>query len=88
MPNTTQLRRHADLVDRMADTVGVDLEEMILRAQLQISTLGDAVLSCTGCTAPGACKKWLAAQESVVERAPDYCRNGDLFETLKSGKSA
>jgi len=72
----------------MSGAVGVDLEEMILRAQLQVSTLGDAVLSCTGCTAPGTCEKWLAGRDTVAEAAPGFCRNGDLFDLLKSGKAA
>lgn len=91
MQNNQTLRSHAALVDRMADAVGVDLEEMIMRGQLQIATLGDAVLGCTGCTNPGACRKVLDAQEAggaAMDAAPDYCRNGDLFDLLKQGGSA
>lgn len=91
MQNSQTMRRHAALVDRMADAVGVDLQEMIMRGQLQISTLGDAVLGCTGCTNPGACRQVLEAQEAggaMLEGAPEYCRNGDLFDLLKQGGSA
>lgn len=88
MQSTETLRRHATLVDRMSQTVGVDLEEMILRGQLEVDGLGDAVLRCTGCTAPGTCEKWLNAQKAQVEAAPGFCRNGDLFDLLKSGQTA
>jgi len=86
MADTQTLRKHADLVDRMSQTLGLDLEESIMRGQLQIETLGDAVLSCSGCANPGACSRWLTAQEGVANDTPDYCRNGDVFDALKSGK--
>ena len=81
-------KRHADLVDRMAHALGVDLEEKIMQGQLQIDTLGDAVLRCTGCTDPEGCERWLAVQEGVAAEGPEMCRNADLFELLKRGKHA
>lgn len=86
MQSTSTLKRHADLVDRMANTMGVDLEEKMMAGQLRPGQLGDAVLACTGCANPEACGHWLAAQEGVTEQGPDYCRNGDLFTLLKAGK--
>lgn len=78
--------RHADLVDRMANSLGIDLEEKILEGQLQIDTLGDAVLSCTGCSDPDGCERWLESREGVAHDAPAMCRNGELFKLLKQGK--
>lgn len=88
MTNQMTLRRHADLVDRMATTLGLDLEEVMMAGQLQIDTLGDAVLACTGCSNPDGCSRWMAQQSHAAEAAPDMCRNADLFSTLKRGKSA
>ncbi len=78
------LRIHAQLVDRMADTLGLDLEESILRGQMQIDDLSDAVLRCTGCTQPGACQHWLAETPRPQATPPGYCRNSDLFADLKA----
>ena len=80
-------RKHADLVDRMANTLGLDLEEKAMEGKLQIDTLGDAVLHCKGCSDPEGCERWLAAQTGTAEEAPGMCRNADLFELLKEGKS-
>ena len=74
------IRRHATLVDRMATARGLDLEEEMLRGALSIPDLDDAVLRCTGCSAPCACEAWL---DQPTPDAPDYCRNGALFDALK-----
>lgn len=83
MPSPTDLKRHAALVDRMADAQGIDLEEQMLRGRLTMTELEDAVLRCTGCTQPCACESWLAHLPAQAPQAPDYCRNTDLFDTLK-----
>lgn len=88
MTNQITLRRHADLVDRMATALGLDLEEIMMAGQLQIDTLGDAVLSCTGCANADGCEHWLRMQVATAAEAPDMCRNRDLFSLLKAGKSA
>lgn len=87
MHDTKTLKRHANLVDRMAGAQGLDLEEQMLRGKLGMMALEDAVLSCTGCTQPCACEKWLdALGEDVAETTPDYCRNTALFQELKDGR--
>jgi len=82
------LKTHATLVDRMANTLGLDLEEVMMEGRMTFDQLGDAVLSCTGCTQPEACGRWLDAQTETVHDTPGYCRNSDLFDRLKAGKSA
>lgn len=81
MQNRITLKRHADLVDRMAAAQGIDLEETIMAGHLTPGELGDAVLTCTGCAAPDACEHWLATHEAG-ESAPAYCRNGELLAEL------
>lgn len=88
MSETTQMARHAALVDKMSTALGVDLEESVLRAQLRPDTLVDAVLSCTNCTNPGACETWLATRDGVEQQPPGYCRNTGLFAALKAGETA
>ncbi len=86
MPASTTLKRHAALVDRMATTLGVDLEQKIMEGKLDFDGLSDAVLACSGCSNPDECEKWLDAQAETGGAAPEVCRNSDLFERLKAGK--
>ncbi|SPJ28398.1 DUF6455 family protein [Falsiruegeria mediterranea] len=81
MPNREQLKRHADLVDRMATVRGIDLEEQALRGNVSIDEISDAVSSCTNCTNPEHCQQWLSGRERA-EASPEYCRNADLFAEL------
>ena len=85
--NQMTLRRHADLVDRMATTLGLDLEELTMAGQLRFGTISDAVLNCTGCANTAGCERWLAMQDCTASETPDMCRNADLFRMLKAGKS-
>lgn len=79
----TRYKRHAGLVDRMANARGVDLEEEMLRGRLGFMQLEDAVLKCTGCTAPCACEKWLEDLSGPATETPAFCRNDDLFRRLQ-----
>ena len=88
MTSQITLRRHAALVDRMANALGLDLEEIMMAGQLQIDTLGDAVLNCTGCSNAEGCEHWLQMQTATAPATPGMCRNADLFSLLKSGRSA
>lgn len=79
------LKRHAALVDRMAEARGVDLEEQILRGNLRIGELDDAVLRCTGCSNPDGCEHWLTQVEqngATVSDTPAQCRNARVFSEL------
>lgn len=81
MHNREQLKRHADLVDRMANVRGIDLEEQALRGNVSIDEITDAVLSCTNCTNPEHCSEWLSGRDRA-QKTPEYCRNADLFAEL------
>ncbi|MEC3861262.1 DUF6455 family protein [Mesobacterium sp. TK19101] len=83
MQSTKTLRRHAQLVDRMADALGIDLEEEALRGHLTISEIDDAVLRCTGCTNPDSCEHWLDTGPQASD-PPGYCRNAELFGDLRN----
>jgi len=82
MPNTKTLKRHAALVDRMAASLGVDLEENVLRARASMDELTDAVLRCTGCSNADHCEHVHLMADTG--RTPSYCRNAEFLNALKA----
>lgn len=82
MTERATLKRHADLVDRMATTLGIDLEEATLTGAIEMDELAGAVVRCTECASPDACNRWLDATPSA-DTPPAYCRNSDLLDRLR-----
>ncbi|MFU8883335.1 MAG: DUF6455 family protein [Rhodobacterales bacterium] len=93
MPLNKTLRHHADLVDKMAGALGVDLEESVMRGDLSPDALPDMVLRCSACANPAQCADWLSrnprfsdaagVNTSGPDTAPYYCRNAEVFDDLK-----
>lgn len=82
MLSRNTLQRHAGLLDQMATTLGVDLEEAAIGGKVSIDTISDAVLRCTGCPNPGHCERFLAKTVAATE-TPEYCRNQEILNELK-----
>ncbi|WP_299689532.1 DUF6455 family protein [uncultured Tateyamaria sp.] len=82
MTSTHRLKRHAALVDDMAEARGIDLQDASLRAGLTPDDLADMVHRCAGCTQPDSCESWLASQVGAVSETPEFCRNAKVFDTL------
>ncbi len=81
MSDPKTLRHHAELVDRMAGTLGIDLQESAIGGQVSVDEISDAVLRCSDCPNPGHCARFLSEnQHSPI--TPEYCRNQELFERL------
>ncbi len=79
-----KLDKHADLVGEMSNRVGVDWEEVLgARPELAMQYRA-AVMMCTRCREVGACQGWLDERDQA-SRAPDYCENAALFESLREG---
>jgi pyrroloquinoline quinone (PQQ) biosynthesis protein C len=76
--------KHADLVNRMAETLGVDLAEEMLKGNLPPQDIRSTVMACMGCREPGACAEWLEAHPEGSDAAPSYCCNKDRLEALAS----
>lgn len=87
MQNRSVLKRHAALVDQMAETLGVDLQEVALRGDVTIDEISDAVLSCTACSNPESCEGWLKAHKDGATQTPDFCRNSEMFLRLRQAKT-
>ncbi|MRU16241.1 hypothetical protein FDP25_12435 [Roseovarius sp. A21] len=88
MTSTPNFKKHAALVDRMASTLGIDLEQKAMEGQIDFEQISDAVMACTGCSNPEECTHWLDAQEGKAGTTPDICRNAKIFARLKAGKHA
>jgi hypothetical protein len=87
MQSQDKIKRHATLVDHMATALELDLEETTMQGRLQPDDLADAVLRCTACTNPEDCDTWLAAHKAPQQSTPSYCRNQDLFRSLKGAQA-
>lgn len=82
MIHTKTLRRHARLFADMAEANGVDLEEAVLRAEIDPGAISDGVLRCTGCENPQDCEAHLGSF-ATLDGPPPYCRNAELLNGLK-----
>lgn len=85
------LNRHAALMNRMAQVLGIDLtEEMALR-HLSGEDWREAVVRCANCDDPAACLHWLSEHaapeehpgEPGADAAPGYCNNRDMMARLR-----
>lgn len=82
MPGQKTIEEHSRLMGRMADRLGVDLDEAELRGDLLPAERDNMVLSCTNCTSPEECRTWLD-QHGASDDAPEYCRNGSELKALR-----
>ena len=80
----SKIDTHMNLVMRMGDTVGADIEDALVSGRLSPENLRGAVLRCTSCRDVGACEDWLEERaEMGSDSPPAYCRNHAIFEALK-----
>ena len=79
-----RLERHATLVNKMADKLGVDLIEETLRGHLRPEEMRGRVYRCMGCTGADTCEKLLADPNVHLDEAPEYCRNGAEFKRVSA----
>ncbi len=82
MSRRETLRHHAGLVDQMATTLGVDLQEAAIEGAVQFDEISDAVLRCVDCPNPANCQTFLARNQTA-DRTPEYCRNQELLNRIK-----
>lgn len=86
MTDPAKLKLHAALLDQMAATVAVDLEEALFAGDLSMDELSDSVLRCVDCASAAHCTRWLAAAEMPVAAPPGFCRNRELLQRLQAGE--
>ncbi len=72
---------HAALMNRMAATLGADLDEAELRGALPPEGREAMLSACTGYANPTACAHWLD-RTAKADTAPGYCRNTGILHRL------
>ncbi|KPN64106.1 hypothetical protein XMM379_001031 [Aliiroseovarius sp. xm-m-379] len=73
---------HADLVERMAATQGLNLTEELEAGRISFTGLDDAVHRCMQCSDPEGCQLWLDNHEGGSHSSPEICQNRGLFKRL------
>ncbi|KQB13367.1 hypothetical protein H9N28_02140 [Rhodobacter capsulatus] len=88
------LNRHAALMNRMAQALGVNLTEMMLQGKLGGDDWREAVVRCSDCPEPTDCLHWLSEHDEESGRAkpaaeaPDYCTNREMMARLRAALAA
>ncbi|SOC16413.1 DUF6455 family protein [Rhodobacter maris] len=85
------LNRHAALMNRMAQVLGINLTERMIRGKISGEEWREAVVRCTNCSDPGECMHWLAEHAEAgtdpnarpVAEAPSYCTNKMMMARLR-----
>lgn len=77
-----KIDRHARLMNRMAETVHVDLSDALARGRLSSQDLRNAVMACVGCEGGADCPEWLTQHAPGAADTPVYCRNRTLFHRI------
>lgn len=75
---------HSELLQKMSNTLGVDLGQAVLTDKLHNFPFEDMVYRCSKCDRVGDCEEWLAEHQSGASETPDYCRNKHLIEGLRA----
>ncbi len=72
--------KHVNLMTRMADTLGIDLETEMMTGKLSPESYQARVVACSGCDKAETCEAFLDAAGGHADAAPDYCRNKAVFD--------
>ena len=84
MSGEAKYDEHAELVEKMAEALGLDLTEKMMAGNWTPEDMRATVSRCLGCTDPAHCKDWLDDHEAGAGETPGYCRNKDLLEAMRA----
>jgi len=91
MSDARNLNRHAAMMNRMAQVLGIDLTAEMAQGRMSGSGWKDALIRCTGCAAPEQCTLWLSAHdpegETPATETPHYCENRLMMKRLRAEKT-
>lgn len=81
----SKLGQSTDLVEGMADRLGIDYGEVIARdPETEGRKFMRAVMNCSRCSNQEGCAD-LQAQCDHLLRTPNYCRNSDMLDHMRKG---
>ena len=75
-------REHFWRVIKMAKACEVDLSTALDENKINIAEYADMVTACRGCEQVERCDR-LLADVARLDRAPEYCVNGETFADLR-----
>lgn len=80
------MRDHYWLVQRMAKSVGVDLDKAWETAKVDPEGWASMVQQCRHCDWSQGCQRWMdkRALESEVQAPPEQCENRHVFDRLRA----
>jgi len=84
MQESGRLSRHFWLIQGMARTLGVNLNEALRTGRLGRNVHAGAIADCCACGKTARCMGWLAQQGAGADELPRYCRLKPLLEGLKT----
>ena len=87
-PSAEKFAHHTDLLNQMAQTVGVDLPAAEENGELPHFPVRDMVFRCSNCADVGSCEKWLAQVDPANKKVPSYCRNKVILDGLRGTTAA
>jgi len=80
-----KLEQSSDLVNGMADRLGIDMGEIIARdPEHEGPKLMRAIMRCSQCDDQAGCTQ-LQTDQDHLDAAPTYCRNKDVFDRISQG---
>lgn len=80
----SRIDRHAELLNRMADTVHADIGAAMAAGTLRADEIRSAVFTCMNCAGATQCPSWMDAHHASAEAAPHYCRNRGLLARISA----
>lgn len=79
----SKLGQSTDLVEGMADRLGIDYGEIVAKdPEAEGRKFMRAVLNCSHCSNQDGCAE-LQAQSSQLSDTPEYCRNRDMLSHMR-----
>ena len=77
-----RLDERADLMNRMAETVGANLGDAVIDGRLDATGVRSALVACARCNAAEECVHWMDEHADGAAHPPGYCRNSALLDRL------
>jgi len=80
----SRIDHHAELLNRMAETVHADFGAAMAAGTLRADEIRGAVFACMNCAGATQCPSWMELHQAGAEAAPEYCRNRGLLARISA----